>query len=88
MKYKIGTKVILLSKHGSYNELKNCYTYKSITALNQKYAYIVDINLNYYVIYDKPLDKSIAGDYFEESDIRPYLSYERKQKLLKINQTR
>jgi hypothetical protein len=44
MKFKIGDKVIIKSKHGLKRNLKHSVIYQRIKRLNQPYAYISDIN--------------------------------------------
>lgn len=87
MKYKIGDRVILLSKFGYKNIEEHSVVYKNMLSKNQKYAYIVDIreDKNFYVINENIKDnKYKTGDYFIESDIKLALNYTRKQKLLKL----
>lgn len=84
MKYKIGTKVKLLSKHGSQEQLIRSYTYKALSLKNQEYAYIIATQGNHYIIYDKLIPLPTAGDLYNENDIMPYTTYQRKLKLQKL----
>lgn len=86
-KYKIGDKVILLTK---YNEELYGSIYKRIKNKNQIYAYVVGYEIEIYnnnrmvyVINDR-LEK-YSGDFYLESDLKPYLPYERKLKIKQLN---
>jgi len=82
MKYKIGDKVILKSKHGSIDELYFSEIYRRIKNINQPYGYVTGFKDNLYII-NSELD-IYYGDYYEEKDIECHVKYERKLKLEKI----
>ena len=85
MKYKVGDKVVILSKYGEKDVENHSVVCRIILKKNQPYGYITDIRKDKYLINDNP--GILTGDYFLEEDLRPYLLEERKQKLLKINRT-
>ena len=87
LKYKKGDKVILISKYNNLSNLENSDVYKILKKRKQPYGFVTDyiVKKNVYIVSE---DKFGYGDYFNESDLILYLPYERKQKLLNLNQTR
>ena len=90
MKLQVGSRVIIKSKYGSIDELKNSAVYKRMLVMNQPYAYIkrIDLTLNHYVIIEKEIiDKNgceIGGDFYDENDVELDCKYYRRLKLQKI----
>lgn len=99
MKIPIGTKVLLKSKLGSVEDMNNSVVYNLLKHLNQSYGYITGISkssLNrdkarkgtkFYVISEKYPTDYPNGDFYSEEDVEPYLIYERKLKLEKLNES-
>jgi hypothetical protein len=84
MKLAIGSRVIIKSKHGSVEGLRDSAVYRIIKKSNQSYAYITRIYKGFYVISETP---NGTGDYYDEDDIQLDYKYYRKLKLDKINES-
>jgi hypothetical protein len=92
MRFKEGDKVVVKSKFGTQRELNISSVYKRMLKKEQKFLYVIRIvedsqefSKPYYVL-DLSMD-TIGGDYYYEEDVESYLKEERKQKLMKINET-
>lgn len=87
MKYKVGDKVILLSKFGDKDFIDSSLIYRIMLSKNQPYGYITEVRENeeYLVNYKSGF---VTGDYYLESDLKPYIIEERRLKLKKLKWSR
>lgn len=80
MKYNIGDKVVPVGKTNSsgYRNLKNSYVWNMAKKIKQKFLYVTAVNLIIITGETVPyqlshLKDSTTGDFFNESDLKPYV---------------